>query len=450
LSVRHFYWRDSEENTDLLYRLTALAALFIAAATAQDYQGPSIISRGSGDIGKRSGQLVELRFFGALNVIYDTGLLQATSDSTYATAVTGVEVRGGVYGSKTWRRASVGLDYKGDYRAYNKGQEGGSDQSLLLGYTFQKNRKLKLDWRLGAGSYSRSVRNSFNNVGSQTSSGFDPSQLLFDNRSVFVDGGMDVTYVHSPRTFFSAGGEAFTVHRQTSAIPGTNGYTLHGTIERRISNTTTFGVVYDHYHYDYGKFFGESNIDGISFGFTKEFDHRQWTIRILAGGMKTETEGTQQVALDPVIAGILGVPSVNQAFYQVSYRPRGDFLLRRQFKSSALSFTYNRGISPGNGVYLTSTQETLNGAYDYTTRRKVRLTVRGNYSKLSSIGQGLANYSQYGGGGSFSYAINRALHLVGSFDLRHQEITTSIFGRNSSRAELGFAFSPGDIPLAIW
>jgi hypothetical protein len=38
------------------------------------YQGPGILSNGVGDIGSRSGQQLNLRFFGSVNGVYDNGL----------------------------------------------------------------------------------------------------------------------------------------------------------------------------------------------------------------------------------------------------------------------------------------------------------------------------------------------------------------------------------------
>jgi hypothetical protein len=47
--------------------------------------------------------------------------------------------------------------------------------------------------------------------------------------------------------------------------------------------------------------------------------------------------------------------------------------------------------------------------------------------------------------------VSHALHVVARFDSRYQDITElNTFKKNSYRASIGVAFSPGDIPLTLW
>jgi hypothetical protein len=155
--------------------------------------------------------------------------------------------------------------------------------------------------------------------------------------------------------------------------------------------------------------------------------------------------------LDPVIANILGVATTVQAYYTKTYVPSGTGELTRQFKSSYLSFYYSHGISPGNGVYLTSKQELAGASYTYTGVRKASLSLSGLYNSLASLGQTLTPYKYFSGGASASYAVTRALHLTARFDSRYQDITQlNTFKKSSYRASIGVAFSPGDIPLTLW
>src|SRR5579862_4860359 len=45
------------------------------------YLGPGVLSRGAGDVGTRSGQQVDLRFYGDVSGVYDTGLQPFALDS---------------------------------------------------------------------------------------------------------------------------------------------------------------------------------------------------------------------------------------------------------------------------------------------------------------------------------------------------------------------------------
>ena len=206
-----------------------------------------------------------------------------------------------------------------------------------------------------------------------------------------------------------------------------------------------------HYHYDFPKAFGESNIDSFQLGYSTAFDRKRWSFKIFAGALQAETEGLQVVNLDPVIANILGVSTTVETFYQKTILPSGTVSLSRRFKSAYLGFSYSTGTSPGNGVYLTSRQSSGGASYSYTGVRRTSLSVDGNYTSFASIGQSLAPYHSFGGGASASYAVFHALHLVGRYDWRQQSIDqTGGFKNNAYRVSVGIAFSPGDIPLSIF
>jgi hypothetical protein len=435
-----------------------MAAFVASAAMAQisDYLGPSIMSRGAGDIGTRGGETVDLRFFANVNYVYDSGLIPLATNTSgqlvESGGLSGIEAQVGGYGTHNWRTAKLSLDYRGNYRHYDQGSYyDGSDQQLQLGYTYQKSRRLRFDLREMAGTYSQGFGSVFTQAPTEVTGGLTPNNaLLFDNRSTFLQTGMDVTYILSPRNNLSAGGEGYDVLRQSKALVGMHGYTLHGTFEHKLSPNSSLAVTYSHYHYDFPNAFGESNIDSFQAGYTTRFDRNRWTFRIFAGGLQVETSGLQVVNLDPLIASILGVSTTVQAYYQKNILPSGTASLSRRFKSSSLSFSYSTGTSPGNGVYLTSRQSSGGGTFSYTGVRRTSLSVNGNYTSYSSLGQSLMPYHSFGGGVSASYALSHALHLTARYDSRRQEIDQSIFSNNSYQASVGIAFSPGDIPLSIF
>jgi len=417
----------------------------------QGYQGPSILSRGSNNVGVRGGEEVDLRFFASVDGIYDTGLLPVASNASGQIAtpggLIGVSATLGAYGVHNFKRSQLALDYKGDYRHYNQNSSyDGSDQALTLIYGYQKSRRLSVEMRGVAGTYSNSLfGNSIPYVGGAVTTG----QALFDNRSSFFEGGMDVNYSPSARMILSAGGEGFEVVRQSQALVGVHGYSLRGSVERKLSAVTSIGAFYDHNHFDYPKAFGESNIDGISFGVTRQFDRKRLTVRLLMGGSMIQTEGVQPVQLDPLVASILGVSSGEQAFYQKLFLPRGEFSVNRQFRRANLRGEYKRGVNPGNGVYLTSQEETALGGFDYTGVRKVSIGISGTYSSYSSLGQTLGKYTQYGGDVHGSVTIVKSLRVVVAYYQRKQDIGLSNFTNDASRVQFGLAFSPGTIPLSF-
>jgi hypothetical protein len=138
------------------------------------------------------------------------------------------------------------------------------------------------------------------------------------------------------------------------------------------------------------------------------------------------------------------------AVYRVNWLPLGDAALTRAFRRSSLSMHYTRGVTPGNGVYLTSRVETILAAYSYSGIRRWNLGVSGGRDTLDSLTQTIGKYAGSTAGGGATYNVTGALHLITRFDFRHYDVSQTVFRRNSYRASIGIGFSPGEIPLSLW
>jgi hypothetical protein len=153
--------------------------------------------------------------------------------------------------------------------------------------------------------------------------------------------------------------------------------------------------------------------------------------------------------VDPTIAALLGVTSTVETFYRKSAFPQWGASLGRRFQRANLSFGYQNGPTAGNGVYLTSRQESGSANFSYTATRKWSLSVNGGYGRTDGIGQNLKPFAQFTGGAGLAYALSGAIHVVAHYDARQQEIVDGVFSGTSYRASVGISFSPGDIPLSF-
>jgi hypothetical protein len=440
-------------------RLIVLACCVASTALAQlggGYLGPAVLSSGATGVGNRSGQQVDLRFYAGVNGVYDSSIepvaINSQGQLVTISGLYGVEANVGIYGTHAWRTALLGVDYRGTFREYsNATAYSGIDQYLTLGYTWQESRHLIwkatvmggiLDDALGGIGIEPAVTSVDSNVGA-------PSSLLFDSRSYYLQGGLDVTYQQTPRTSFTIGGQGFDVWRQSADLVGVEGYSARGTVDHKLNRTTSIGFTYQRQHFNFPKVFGQADIDtgelfvGTNLG-------RLWTFVLRAGVFHSEVSGLQTVALNPVIAALLGQTSTVQAFYREDIYPSGQAALTRKFKTALLSFSYSQSVTPGNGVYLTSKSDMGNASYSYTGIRKVNLTVSGGYNSLNSLGQGIKPYSSGTGGAGITYTLPWALHLVARYDYRYQEIEDLIYKHTGYRATLGVTFSPGKVPLSLW
>ena len=434
-------------------RMIAIVLACCSTMTAQisDYLGPGILSRGAGDIGTRAGQDVDLRFSVSLNAIYDTGLqpFSVNGNGQLATVggLFGTELAVGVYGVHKFKHGRLGLDYQGSYRHYSQQTfYDGTDNTLALGYTYQKSRRLIFDTRQTAGSVS--LGTPFGSVLPVTDSVVTPSSLLFDNRMTYLQSSLDVNLLLSAHTTLTFGGEGFGIWRKATGLIGMEGYDLHGTIQHRVTQRTTLGVNYQHSYYNFPKAFGQSDINSFTGSFATRLG-QFWTVSLSGGAYTVEVQGLQQVAVDPVIAALLGVFTTQQTFYQKSVYPQWNASLSRQFRRANLSFGYQSGPSAGNGVYLTSRQDRGTASFSYTGIRKWSFSAGGGYYRLEGIGQGLQPFSQLTGGGGVTYSVTHAIQMLARYDARHQDIINGVYLNNSYRAVVGISFSPADIPLSF-
>jgi hypothetical protein len=422
------------------------------AAQFTNYLGPGILTRGASDIGTRAGQDVDLRFFVNASGIYDNGILPYSVDGSgklpTVNGLWGTEVAAGAYGVHKFRHAKLGLDYKGTYRHYvGNSFFDGTDQTLTLGYTYQKSRRLVFDTRQIAGTVSQAT--GFGGaLPTVTDALVTPSSLLFDNQANFLQSSLDVNLIKSSRTVFTFGGEGFGIWRKATGLIGVEGYDLHGTVTHRLSERTTIGASFQHSHFDYPKAFGESDINMYSGIFATQFG-RYWTFSAKGGAYQAEVIGLQKVAVDPEITALLGVSTTVQTFYRKSIFPNFDLKLNRRFQRASLGLHYLQGASAGNGVYLTSRETTVMGTFSYNATRKWSFSVNSGYTKLRGIGQDLQPYSQLNGSAGLTYALTGPIHLIARYDARHQEIINGVFKGTSYRATFGISFSPGDVPLSF-
>jgi hypothetical protein len=432
--------------------LLLLACACMAPAQLRDYLGPGVLTRGAGSIGQRSGQDVDLRFFANVTGAYDTGLQPTQLDSEgnliRVDGLYGLDLGFGVYGRHNWQRSVLGLDYRGNYRHYQGNSRfNGSNHSFGLGYTYQQSRRVVFDVQGSAGT-SNFGTNFIDALPPTFESVVDSTSFLYDNRTHFMQGGMDVNYLLSPRTTFTAGGSAYTVRRQYTALVGVNGYTLSGRLSHRLSELTSVAAAYERTHYDFPRAFGESDIDRYNGQIARQFG-RAWTASVAAGIYRAEVQGLQRVAVDPVIAALLGISSSVETFYRKNTLPYGSASLSRQFRNAVWTVSYSRTIGSGNGVYLTSAGETVSSSISYTGLRKWSFSLSGARTTLRSIGQDLQRYGQYYGATDVSYTLMPSLFISASFGMRYQNLDISDFRRTSSRSSVSIVFSPGEIPVSF-
>ena len=439
------------------FRILAITALCAAGLQGQitNYLGPAILTRGDAGIGTRGGnEDINIRPYFNVTSFYNTGLLLPVTDPNGAIASVGnqygIQVGFGAYGRHNFRRSVLSLDYNGRYRHYSRyNYYNGTNQFLALGYTMQASRRVVLAFRQTAGIMN--TANSFllsSRVATLNNDVVDQTTQLFDNRSIYSQTAANVTYLLSPRTSITAGGSGYLVRRHSAALVGMNGWTATGSIDHRLSPITTVGMNYTYSHIDYPKAFGQSNISGYALNFSHELT-RNWIFSLQAGVYQIEAEGLRRIQPNNAVQNLFGNRPTVQSYYRNTSTPRGSIGLTRQFRQSSFNATYSRGLSNGNGVYLTSRREMLSFSYSLQGRRKWGATLNASGIRMQSVGQGLRRYQQLTGGGNINYQITSVMNL----NLGYYERILNISGGLHRRYEtmtFGISFSPPGIPLSLY
>jgi hypothetical protein len=422
-----------------------------AFAQLGDYMGPSVLSRGAAASAAPWDSLT-FRPYININAMYNSNLATAGPAGGAGESSGGFGGEGalGLYGYKGTERTVVGLNYRGDYRRYDRQSAyDGSNQFLTFGVSHQPGRHVTITARAGAGTYTRQ----FSYLG--TFGFYDPSfaeipqDELLDNRTTYLTTMADVTYRKSARLSFNIGGTGFVIRRQKSSLYGVVGGTARADTTYRLTRRQTVAVDYLYTHFGYDKAFGSGDLQSVGANYSVAVARRT-ELRFRAGALRVETLALAKVALDPDIAAILGRAYGVAAFHALYTQPSYSGQIVQRFRHGSLAGGYSHGAMPGNGIYLTSRQNAATASYSYTGMRRWSLISRFSYTDMNSVGQDIGAYRRLSGGGGATRSIARTnLYLTARADVQ-RTVAGEAFSRNYVTATVGLAFAPGDVPLRLW
>jgi hypothetical protein len=419
------------------------------------YSGPAILSRGEAPAAMAAPQ-IDFRPFVDLNAVYDTGLtgVGVNSQGQLGNAASeGLEVAAGISGTHSWRHTKIGLNYRGDIRRYaHSTSYNSTDQSLMLGIVHQFSRHVSLSLNENAGMYSQSYNLS---TLSQTVP-FDPFTTevpttdFFDNRTEYLSTQASVIIQKTARLSFSVGGDGFLVRRSSSALYGVTGATAHGDVQYRLTRRSTIGVNYSFTHFDFIGVLSSSDMHGASGVYSVRLS-RSLEFSGSGGFFRVESRFIQNVPVDPVIALLIGTPEGTVVLDRINHLMSGTGRLSWTVPRGVLYISGGRGVTPGNGLFLTSVTDTAMAGYNYTGLRRWSLGASVGYSRSDSVSNVLGSYASMTGSLTASRQIVRNVHGIFSVSARrYNSVDFSLYNRFLYDVRLGVGYSPGDIPLRIW
>ena len=431
-----------------------LTVAFGGVLVAQEYEGPTVLSRSGGGInayGARVGEDVKMRVFASAQAIYDYGFLPISTNNrgniNQLGGQLGYEGRIGIYGTKRWRRTSLGLDYTGSYRGYTKNTYyNGADNFLGLEYGNQIDRKTLITGTLTAGTSNRVFSFASNLIGSPLGN-ILPTTDIFDARIYFLSGGMGMSHQLTSRLGFEIRADAFRVERHSNSLVSVDGYSPKASISYRLNRRNTVGGIYNFIHYDYPRSFGETNVHVAMLYWGYEIN-RRWAFTGQGGVFVANNAGTRTVAADPIVQQLLGVRSVTEAYSRLVTLPNAQLALTGKSGNSSISFNAYRGVGAGNGVTLAATETSAGVTYRYVVSRNVTVSSRAYYSGAAGLSSTADRYTTLSAGGGIDYNSPNFIsyNFTGLFRRSTSRIGTS-FTNDSFQVGLGLGWNLRDVPF---
>jgi hypothetical protein len=160
--------------------------------------------------------------------------------------------------------------------------------------------------------------------------------------------------------------------------------------------------------------------------------------------------GTQRVELSPEVAAILGRTSGVEAFRSTALLSQLTAGMSYTWERSRFTASISDGVTPGNGVYLTSRARTASAGLSFAGTRKLSAGLSANFTRMSSQGiVALGTLDQFNAGGGLNYVLTRMLNLTTQFDYRTFS-SPGVPGREGYSFAIGISVSPARLPLGIW
>ena len=417
------------------------------------YDGPSILGRGGPTSGMRGTEKVPIRVQASINGTYDSNILGFSVDSNgnfNPVASAGITAFIGASGRKAWRRSFLGLDYSGDYNHFARQSfYNGTNHQLNLALGTQIGQKLQIITQIGAGTSNRFLGGQGVFQASELEFLAAPTAELFDSRTYFIGNSTSATYSLNGRQSVRVSANASSVRRRARSLVDLQVYGASADFVQRLSRSTSLGVSYSFSHFDFTKVFGESDIHTIGSHISRKVGR---DLHFAAGltGTKQSTVGVRSVALDPVLAALLGRGTGTEVFDSNNLLYGYMLTAERRLRRSNATISAQRAVTPGNGFFLTSINRSVIASLTHSLSRDVSFGANFGHNELSSLGFASGDFKGWTGGANVTYKLTESLGLNAQYNWRTFDLQQTTFGRTGYRVSLGITYFPQQGPAGLF
>lgn len=361
----------------------------------------------------------------------------------------------GVSGLHRWQHTSVGLDYSGSFSHYfNYYIPYGNLQNhtLMMSFSHQFTPHATLTLRENANVSSQPLASPTlpEAAGYDPASAYNPTTDFYNNRTIFLTTAANFIFQKSARLSFSLGGDGSLTERQGLGLYSVTGAGANGDVQYRLSSHTTIGATYSYTHYEFHGTFNANDIHSVAASYSARLT-RSLEFTGYGGVSKLESKFLQGLPISPTLSSLIGLASGTVIHYSDEYHPNYNGRLSQTFQHGVVFIASSYAVSPGNGLFLTSTALNASMGYAYNGLRVWSLGATAAYNRSNSIENIVGEYGGASLNISASRELKRSLHFTcGISAMRYESSSFSAYNRLTYSASLGLAYSPGNLPLRIW
>ena len=434
----------------------AMDASTDGSAAVGEYTGPAVLSRSYTLARPMESQQIKWKLSAGFAFSWDKGQqpVATASGGVYPTmSVESLSPTWGLSGRHLWKHDQLGVVYSGNYSRYTSGSLSGLNNSLNLDLSHVVSRKLTVQFveSVQMMSQNYSLENPSLALGASVANintAVSPGQQILGSSTRQSNSSVSLTYHPTKRMSYDLSAGYFITGRTGANFTGMTGHQLSTDVNYRLTSKTTIGAVFSYTNYLYSHHVSTS--DSFSAGVLYSFAlNRRTQLRTRFGATRIESLGYATVPLPPEVAAILG--QLSTVINAYSLRTVSDIsaeLVRDLGRSRTVNISYSRGQSPGNGVLLTSTQESINAGFAARLFRRIPANVGAAYSSLNAISQGNLGFSR---SETFTAGISRQLrpgmNSTFSVGYRRYSISGTPLLQQDLRFSVALSWSPPENSL---
>ncbi|MFL6415907.1 MAG: hypothetical protein ACJ74Y_09595 [Bryobacteraceae bacterium] len=386
-------------------------------------------------------------YFGTFTGVYDSyaptynSLGQPVNHGSF-----GYSIGGGLSGYHAFRRATLSLSYSGNYRNYNNPLfSNGTDQNFAIAYT----RRLSRRWTMGLSGNAGTVLYGSGYLGTASEGADAVATNPFSANTRYASAGFSLAYQQTRRWSYVVSGNFFLQRYSYANAIGATGGSGNVGVNYRVTARTTVSVDYgaSGFTYQYGS--GDSRLNSISGSVSHMFPHN-WFVSFNGGITRSNISGFISIPVS-ALTGNVGAGGYVVGQYSTSSNfPAFGGSVIRNFRRFQISASGGQSIISGNGYYLASRNQYLNGTYSKSFRRS-NFSLGGNWYRLKSAANTVAySYSAGGLGASYSYQLMRYLGSNFRYDYVRYGNLVPYPAITDHRLSFGLTLSSRSVPLTLY